>query len=87
MRTIVFKREEYGTDPVRVGDILRIRRGNKWYTAIATNEEESSSCAGCLFYDDDDNHCNVPLVRSSLLTICSKARCIFKDFDKVLEDL
>lgn len=86
MRTILFKKAGlHRTDPVNVGDILRIRRGNKWYTVIVANEVESSSCEGCLFDDYDD--CNVPDVKYSTSTLCRKARCIFEDLNKVMENL
>ena len=85
MRTIVFKQGEYGTDPVNVGDILRIRRGNKWHTAIAVNEVELFACTGCLFAGPVE--CGVPTVTGSETTLCNNARCVFKELDEVLEDL
>lgn len=85
MRTITFKKERGSTDPVNVGDILRIRKGNKWYTVIAVNEAESSSCEECLFYDG--SHCNAPYAGNNPITICSKAKCVFKDLNKVMENL
>lgn len=85
MRTIVFKEEMGYTDPVAVGDIIRIHRGNKMHTVIAVNEVESVSCVGCLFHDDSP--CYVPSVSKEPITICSKAKCIFKDLNKVMENL
>lgn len=85
MRTIVFKKKEYGTDPVGVGDILRIRRGNKWYTAIATSDMGTAECEGCLF--DRYVTCNVPCVRGSTTTLCLNAGCIFKELSEVLENI
>lgn len=86
MRTILFKKKGWHwTDPVTVGDIIRIRKGNKWYTAIVANEVEPESCEGCLFYDYDD--CNAPIVPGSASTLCSNAGCVFKDLNKVMEGL
>ena len=84
MRTIAFKQEGNSTDPVNLGDILRIRRGNKWHTVIVANED-TDGCEGCLF--DGPVECYVPCVRGSTVTLCLNARCVFKDLDKVLEDL
>lgn len=85
MRTIEFKEERCSTDPVNVGDILRIRKGNKWYTVIAVNELDFTSCDGCLF--DGHKECNAPIAFGSAITICSKAGCVFKDLNKVMENL
>lgn len=85
MRTIVFEDERGYTDPVNVGDILRIHRGNKMHTVIAVNEVESVSCVGCLFHDGIP--CCAPSVGNTPITICSKAKCIFKDLNKVMENL
>lgn len=85
MRTITFKEGKHFTDPVDVGDILRVRRGNKWYTVIAVNEFDFTSCEGCIFERYDN--CNVPNVMPSAATLCSNAGCVFKDLNKVMEDL
>ena len=85
MRTISFKEEKYFTDPVDVGDILRVRRGNNWYTVISVNEVEPLSCTGCLFESSDT--CNVPFVWGSGNALCCDTRCIFEDIGKMLEDL
>lgn len=85
MRIISFKKEEHQTDPVSVGDIFRIRKGNKWHTVIAVNEEDYESCRGCLFEKYDA--CNVPNAEGSVDTLCCNTRCIFKSLDKALEEL
>lgn len=86
MRTIIFTKEDYLTDPVRVGDILRIRTGNKWSTVIAVNDGEPPSCEGCLFNQYDQ--CWVPRVNNSAVTtLCVDARCIFKDINTIMENL
>lgn len=85
MRTISFNKASHSTDPVNVGDILRIRRGNKCHTVIVVNEVEVASCEGCIFAGAIE--CSVPDVRGSLDTLCCNAGCVFKDLNKVMESL
>ena len=86
MRTIIFKQEKCFTDPVKVGDILKIRRGNKWNKVIAVNDGEPPSCEGCLF--NQYSQCRVPHVKNpAYTTLCVDDRCVFKDIYAIMENL
>ena len=85
MRIIAFKNGEHRADPVKIGDIFRLRYGNKWYTVIAVPESDYATCEGCVLYDTEE--CKVPLANSSDEYICSEAECVFKSIDTIMEDL
>ena len=85
MRIITCKKGKHSTDPVKIGDIFKLRHGNNWYTVIVVPESDYDSCAGCVLYDTPE--CRVPMVTNGRDAICGKAECIFKPVDEVLENI
>lgn len=85
MRTITFKKGLHSADPVKAGDIFRLRHGNNWYTVIAVPESEHDTCKGCVLANTEI--CRVPMATDDVDSICGKAECVFKSVDDVMEGL
>ena len=85
MRTISFKKGKHTVDPVKMGEIFKLRYRDNWYTVIAAPESEYASCDGCVLCDTET--CRVPLVDNGDDSICGEAGCVFKPIDEVLENL
>lgn len=85
MRTIRFyKNRDHITDPVKIGDVIKIRHGLSSYTTVVCREDPGDNCAGCVFWDR--TICNVPYTEHGDF-ICADAKAVFKAIDSVLEDL
>ena len=85
MRIIAFKKGKHRTDPVKIGDIFKLRYGNNWYTVIVAPESDYATCEGCVL--DNTEECRVPMADGSVDTICGKAECVFRSVDSIMEDL
>ena len=85
MRTIIFKEGKHIADPVKIGDIFKLRHGNNWYTVIAVPESEYASCKGCVLVNTET--CMVPTADGDVDSICGKAECVFRSVDTIMEDL
>lgn len=85
MRTISFKKGESIVDPVKIGDIFKLRYGNNWYTVIAAPEPEYAACEGCVLVNTES--CRVPMAYADTDTICGKAACVFRSVDEIMEEL
>ena len=85
MRIIAFKKGNHSADPVKIGDIFRLRHGNNWYTVIAVPETDYATCEGCVLYNTEE--CRVPMADGDVDSICGKAACIFRSIDTIMEDL
>lgn len=85
MRIIAFKKGKHKADPVKIGDIFRLRHGNNWYTAIAVPESDYACCEGCVLANTEE--CRVPLADNDVDSICGQAECVFRSVDAIMEGL
>ena len=85
MRTIRFyKKGSHITDPVKIGDIIKIRHGRNSYTTVVCPEDSVDACEGCVLWEYEE--CNVPYAVNGAC-ICSNANAVFKDINSVVEDI
>lgn len=85
MRTIRFYKEGvHITDPVKIGEVIKIRHGRDSYTTVVCPEDSVDSCEGCVFWEHEV--CNVPETGHGDY-ICADAKAVFKDLNAVVEDI
>lgn len=85
MRTIRFyKKGDHITDPVTIGEFVKIRHGRDSYTTLVCPEAPDNGCEGCVFCDC--SRCDVPDTEYGVF-ICADAKAVFKDINAVVEDI
>lgn len=83
MRRIIFDGHDY-EDPVHIGEIFEIVRGDERHIVQAVPEKGMGSCAGCVFFN---RACSAPDARGSLMHLCSYTDCVFKPISDIMEEI
>lgn len=83
MRTIIFDGHD-DEDPVYVGDIFEIVKGEDRHVVQAVPEKRMGCCEGCVLFN---RACIVPNTDGSYMNICSFSSCVFQPISDILEDI
>ena len=83
MRTIIFDGHE-DEDPVYIGEIFEIVRGEERHIVQAVPEKGMGYCEGCVFFN---RVCSVPQTEGAYKHICPFSSCVFQSIDNILEGI